>query len=256
MSSARSTSLDLSIMTLARRTDLRRPRTWPAASNGSSSPRTGGSPTWPPTAPGRWPRSPSCASKPGPSAGRADGIEHKLAEVSALLSRMPTRIDDLTAARDRQDDKVGGQARREGAFGRHHVLWAGDADRHVELVGGARRGGGRRLACPGRGRGRRPYPGGVLKTGQQPAPSHPSACCPLTAWDGLGCRRSIVIWVVVSLILLILLRASQGAVTVRMGRSDRAAAVPREPQWADNSCRVANYSGPPGGLTFTGGRRR
>jgi hypothetical protein len=24
----------------------------------------------------------------------------------------------------------------------------------------------------------------------------------------------------------------------------RAAAVPREPKWADNSCRVANYSGP------------
>ena len=37
------------------------------------------------------------------------------------------------------------------------------------------------------------------------------------------------------------------AVTVRMGRSDRASAVPREPQWADNSCRVASYSGPPGG---------
>jgi hypothetical protein len=94
-------------------------------------------------------QSPSCARKPGPSAGRADGIERKLAEVSALLSRTPARIDGLTAAQDRQDDKVGGQARREGAFGRRHVLQAGDAGGHGEVVGRARRGGGRRLVRPG-----------------------------------------------------------------------------------------------------------
>jgi hypothetical protein len=39
----------------------------------------------------------------GTLGGRADGIEHKLAEVSALLSRMSAQIDTLTGAQAGQD---------------------------------------------------------------------------------------------------------------------------------------------------------
>ena len=42
----------------------------------------------------------------GTLGGRADGIEHKLAEVSALLARMSAQIDDLTAAPE-PDDQPG-----------------------------------------------------------------------------------------------------------------------------------------------------
>ena len=119
----------------------------------------------PPTAPGRWPRSPSCARKPGPSAGCADGIEHKLAEVSALLSRMPARITACPPRRTGRTTRSAAKFDAKGAFGRYHVLRAVDAGGHGELVGRARRGGGRRLVRAGRDRGRRPYPGGVLKTG-------------------------------------------------------------------------------------------
>ena len=45
----------------------------------------------------------------GTLGGRADGIEHKLGEVSALLSRMSAQIDDLTqAAGPPHDDPAGG----------------------------------------------------------------------------------------------------------------------------------------------------
>jgi hypothetical protein len=44
----------------------------------------------------------------GTLGGRADGIERKLAEVGALLSRMSAQIDGLTAAQEPQDGPAGG----------------------------------------------------------------------------------------------------------------------------------------------------
>jgi hypothetical protein len=48
----------------------------------------------------------SLREEAGTLGGRADGIEHKLAEVSALLARMSAQIDDLTAAPE-PDDRPG-----------------------------------------------------------------------------------------------------------------------------------------------------
>jgi hypothetical protein len=46
----------------------------------------------------------SLREEAGTLGGRADGIERKLAEVSALLARMSAQIDGLTAARDPEDE--------------------------------------------------------------------------------------------------------------------------------------------------------
>ena len=48
----------------------------------------------------------SLREEAGTLGGRADSIEHKLAEVSALLARMSAQIDDLTAAPE-PDDQPG-----------------------------------------------------------------------------------------------------------------------------------------------------
>ena len=48
----------------------------------------------------------------GTLGGRADGIEHKLAEVSALLARMSAQIDDLTAAPPRSQPAARSRCRR------------------------------------------------------------------------------------------------------------------------------------------------
>ncbi len=48
----------------------------------------------------------SLREEAGSLGGRADGIEHKLAEVSALLARMSAQIDDLTATPE-SDDQPG-----------------------------------------------------------------------------------------------------------------------------------------------------
>jgi hypothetical protein len=46
----------------------------------------------------------SLREEAGTLGGRADGIEHKLAEVGALLARMSAQIDSLTAVQDAPDE--------------------------------------------------------------------------------------------------------------------------------------------------------
>ena len=60
----------------------------------------------------------SLRKEAGTLGGRADGIEHKLAEVSALLARMSAQIDELTAAPE--PDNQPGAAYRE--------LWDSDSE--------------------------------------------------------------------------------------------------------------------------------